>query len=314
LRHIILDTDPGVDDALAILLALSSQELQVEALTTVVGNVSQEKANRNARRILEFLGMENVPVAHGAERPLIEEPRPAEDIHGPEGLGEARLPEPRLKPDERSAVELIIERAEELGEALTLIAVGPLTNIALTYMAEPRLPEMVGELIIMGGAYGVTPYGFGNASPVAEFNIWHDPEAASIVFKAGFKLKAVGLDVTTDPRNRMTPQLFKEVESLQTRRGRLVADLCRDLVRRFNGLSLHDPLAVAAAIDPTLIEFRAFHVDVELRGEYTRGMTVTDRRPGSRAPANVEVAVDVDSERFLKLFMERVVYGGEPYG
>jgi len=310
LRHIILVTDPGVDDALAILLALSSQELEVEALTTVVGNVSQEKANRNARQLLEFLGVDGVPVAPGAERPLIEEPRPDEDIHGPEGLGQASLPEPRLKPDERSAVELIVERAEELGGELTLIAVGPLTNIALAYMAEPRLPEMVGELIIMGGAYGVTPYGFGNASPVAEFNIWHDPEAASIVFKAGFKLRAVGLDVTTDPRNRMSPALFREIEALENPRARLIADLCRDLVQRFNGLSLHDPLAVAAAVDPSLIDFKAFHVDVELRGEYTRGMTVTDRRPGSRAPVNVEVAVDVDSERFLKLFMERVVYGG----
>ncbi len=314
MRYIILDTDPGVDDALALLLALSSPELEVEAITTVVGNVGQDKANRNARRLLEFLEVEDIPVARGADHPLIEKPRPAEDIHGPEGLGEAKLPEPRLKPDGRSAMELILEKAEELGGKLTLIAVGPLTNIAIAYMAEPRLPEMIGELIIMGGAYGVTPYGFGNASPVAEFNIWHDPEAASIVFRAGFKLKAVGLDVTTEPRNRMSPRLFSEIEALETPRARLVADLSRGLVRRFNGLSLHDPLAVAAAVDPSLIKFKAFHVDVELRGEYTRGMTVTDRRPRSMAPVNVEVAVDVDSERFLKLFTERVVYGGEHDG
>jgi inosine-uridine nucleoside N-ribohydrolase len=161
----------------------------------------------------------------------------------------------------------------------------------------------------MGGAYGVTPYGFGNVSPAAEFNIWHDPEAGKIIFKAGFRLTAIGLDVTTDPRNRMSPQLFQEIEGLNTDRGRLVADLSRDLVGRFNGLSLHDPLAVAAAIDPTLIETRGMHVDVETRGELTRGMTVTDRRPWSRVEANVEVAVDVDSERFLRLFMDRVVYG-----
>jgi inosine-uridine nucleoside N-ribohydrolase len=309
LRHIIIDTDPGVDDALALLLALSSPELQVEGITTVVGNVGQEKANKNALRILEFLGLENIPVSRGAERPLIEEPRPAEYIHGPEGLGCARLPEPRLKPDDRSAVELILEKAGEFDGRLTLIAVGPLTNIAAAILAEPGLPEMVDALIIMGGAYGVTPYGFGNVSPAAEFNIWHDPEAGKIIFKAGFRLTAIGLDVTTDPRNRMSPQLFQEIEGLNTDRGRLVADLSRDLVGRFNGLSLHDPLAVAAAIDPTLIETRGMHVDVETRGELTRGMTVTDRRPWSRVEANVEVAVDVDSERFLRLFMDRVVYG-----
>jgi inosine-uridine nucleoside N-ribohydrolase len=309
LRHVIIDTDPGVDDALALLLALSSPELQVEGITTVVGNVSQEKANKNALRILEFLGLESIPVCRGAERPLIEEPRSAEYIHGPEGLGCARLPEPGLKPDDRSAVELILEKAGELDGRLTLIAVGPLTNIAAAILAEPGLPEMVDTLIIMGGAYGVTPYGFGNVSPAAEFNIWHDPEAAKIIFNAGFRLTAIGLDVTTDPRNRMSPQLFQEIEGLNTDRGRLVADLSRDLVSRFNGLSLHDPLAVAAAIDSTLIETRGMHVDVETRGELTRGMTVTDRRPWSRVEANAEVAVDVDSERFLRLFMDRVVYG-----
>jgi len=310
LRHIVLDTDPGVDDALALLLALSSPELRVEGITTVVGNVSQEKANRNALKLLEFLGVEDIPVARGAERPLVEEPRAAEDIHGPEGLGRALLPEPRLRPDSRSAVELILDEAEELDGRLTLIAVGPLTNVAAALLAEPRLPEMVEELIIMGGAFGVTPYGFGNASPVAEFNIWHDPEAAAIVFKAGFRLKAVGLDVTTNPRNRMSPQLFQEVEGLDTPRGRFIAELCGDLVERFNGLSLHDPLAVAAAVDPSLLETQPMHVEVELRGEFTRGMTVADRRPWSRAEANVEVAVDVDSERFLKLFEDRVIYGG----
>lgn len=310
MRRIIIDTDPGVDDALALLLALSSPELSVKGITTVVGNVSQDKANRNALKILEFLGFDDIPVSRGAERPLLEDPRPAEDIHGLEGLGRAKLPEPKLRPDERSAVELILENAEELDGGLTLIAVGPLTNIAAALLAEPKLPEMVERLIIMGGAFGVTPYGCGNVSPVAEFNIWHDPEAARIVFQGGFKLTAVGLDVTTDPRNRMSPQLLRKIEGLNTERGKLVADLSRDLVERFDGLSLHDPLAVAVAIDPTLVETRPMSVDVETMGELTRGMTVADRRPWSRAAPNVEVAVDVDSERFLRLFMDRVVHGG----
>jgi len=313
LRHVIIDTDPGVDDALALMLAFSSPELSVEGVTTVVGNVSHGRAHSNALKLLEFLGVRGVPVAPGATKPLLRRPLDASEFHGEMGLGEAVLPEPRLKSDERSAVELILEKAEELEERLTLIAVGPLTNIASALLAEPGLAEAAAGLVIMGGAFNVTTYGHGNVTPVAEFNIWHDPEAARIVLGSGMPVTAVGLDVTTHPDNRLSKEHFEEMETRGTRRSRLVRDLCRRSIRRFGSLSIHDLLAVAAVVDPSLVDTRLFHVDVETVGELTRGQTVADRRElrrirGRREP-NVDVCVSVDSGRFLRLFMDRVVRG-----
>lgn len=313
MRHIIIDTDPGVDDALALMLAFSSPELEVEAVTTVVGNVSHEKTHTNALKMLEFLGVCDVPVARGAVRPLLRDPRHAEEYHGKTGLGDAVLPDPALKSDPRSAVSLILERSRELGKSMTLVAVGPLTNIASAILVDPRLVDEVAGIVVMGGAFGVTPYGHGNATAVAEFNVWHDPEAARIVFSSEIPLTAVGLDVTKHPGNRLTSERFREIERLGTRRARLVSELAGSLVRRFSGFSLHDPLTVAAVVDPSLVKTQRFVVDVETVGELTRGQTVADRRPphqirGGREP-NVDVCVSVDGERFLEMFMERVVQG-----
>jgi pyrimidine-specific ribonucleoside hydrolase len=310
LKRIILDTDPGVDDALAFLLAFNSPELEVEAVTTVAGNVSQVKGHDNAKKLLEFLGRTDVPVARGAEKPLIREMSHAEEFHGKTGLGGAVLPEPTMMSDPRPAAELIVEKAEELGKGLTLVAVGPLTNIAAAVLAEPRLPGMVEGLVVMGGAFNLTPYGLGNANAVAEFNIWHDPEAAKIVFDSGTPVVAAGLDTTTHPEYRLSPELFRRIEGIGSRRARLVVDLCGSLVERFNGFSLHDPMAVAYTIDPSVFETERYKVDVETRGELTRGMTVVDRRRHHRVQgggANVDVIVDVDAERFLGLIMDRVV-------
>lgn len=310
LRHIIIDTDPGVDDALALMLAFSSPELVVEAVTTVTGNVSQEKAHRNALKMLEFLGVSDTPVARGAAKPLLREALDAEEIHGETGLGEAVLPEPELRSDERPAVELIAEKTEELDGGLTLVAIGPLTNIASAVIAEPWIVDKVAGLIIMGGAFHATPYGHGNVTPVAEFNIWHDPEAAKIVLDSGLSVKAVGLDVTTNPDNRLSKGHIDEMERLRTRRAQLAADLCRGLVQRFSSLSLHDPMAIAATLDPNLAETERFAVDVETVGDLTRGQTIADMRRPQRAwkrKANVDVCISFDSERFLRLFMDRVV-------
>jgi len=311
LKHVIIDTDPGVDDALALMLAFSSPELRVEGVTTVVGNVSQEKAHGNALRMLEFLDIDDVPVAQGASKPLLREASDAEMFHGETGLGDVVLPEPGLRSDERSAVELILDKARDLRGRLTLVAIAPLTNIASAILADPRVVGEVAGLVVMGGAFNVTPYGHGNVTPVAEFNVWHDPEAARIVLASGIPIVAVGLDVTTCPGVRLSKSLLEEIEGLGTRRARLVADLCRGLVHRFGGLSLHDPLAVAAALDPSLVETEGFVVDVETVGELTRGETIADRRspshfPGRKKP-NVDVCVSVDCGRFLKLFMDRVV-------
>ena len=314
MKHVLIDTDPGVDDALALLLAFGSPELKIEGVTTVVGNVSLELANLNALKLLEFLGAVDIPVASGAAEPLVREAVDGVGIHGETGLGEADLPEPTLKLNGRSAVQLIVEKAEELGDRLTIIPIGPLTNIASTIQAKPGIVDEVEGLVIMGGAFNLTPYGHGNMNAVAEYNIWHDPEAAKIVFDSGIPVKAVGLDVTTNPLNRLTPELFAEFEFLDTARARLVADLSRNLIRRMNGLSLHDPLAVAVVVDPSLVETLRFKVEVETVGDLTRGMTIVDRRryhKASETEVNVDVCVSVDNERFLRLFMDRVVRGLE---
>ena len=312
MKHVLIDTDPGVDDALALLLAFSSPELRVEGLTTVAGNVSLGLGSLNALKLLDFLGVDDVPVVAGAEKPLLRKCRDASSIHGETGLGGATLPEPKGRLDERGAVEFILEKVDELGRDLTLIPLGPLTNIAGAILARPRVIDEISGLVIMGGAFNLTPYGHGNVSPVAEFNVWHDPEAAKIVFDSGIPITAIGLDVTTDPENRLTEARFKEIDAMKTGRASFVADLCRNLVTRYGGMSLHDPLAVAAVIDPSLVETEKVAVEVETMGDVTRGMTLVDRRRSYRGEpkeANVEACVYVDSARFLGLIIERVVKG-----
>jgi inosine-uridine nucleoside N-ribohydrolase len=308
MKHIILDTDPGIDDALAFILAFNSPELKVEAVTTVAGNVNHTKGHRNAKKLLEFLGVKDVPVCAGAVIPLIKKLGHAEEFHGKTGLGDSTLPEPTTKTDHRSAVDVILEKADELGKNLNLVAVGPLTNIAVAILADPKLSQKVDKLVIMGGAFNLTPYGHGNANSVAEFNIWLDPEAAKIVFNSGIPMVAVGLDTTTHPDYRMSREMFEDIVAKGNRTSNLVDDLCRSLVERFNGFSLHDPQAMAYVIDPTLFTTEKYKVDVECNGELTRGMTVVERRLYRivKDEANVEVVVNVDADGFLGLVKERI--------
>jgi inosine-uridine nucleoside N-ribohydrolase len=310
LKHVVIDTDPGVDDALALMLAFSSPEFSVEGVTTVVGNVSQEEAHQNALKLLEFLGVNNVPVSRGSAKPILREAMDATEIHGKTGLGDAILPEPKIRSDERTAVELILEKSKKLDGKLILVAIGPLTNIATAILTEPRIVKRA-ELVIMGGAFNMTPYGHGNVTPVAEFNIWHDPEAAKIVLYSGIQITAVGLDVTQNPDNRLSNSLLSKIKDFGGRRANLVADLCQSLVLRFDGLSLHDPLAVAAALDSSLIETKRLSVDVETLGTLTRGQTIVDRHGQSSVRGNtpIDVCVSVDSDRFLSLFLNRVARG-----
>ena len=308
MNHIILDTDPGVDDALAFLLAFNSPEIKVEAITTVAGNVNHTKGHKNAKKLLEFIGSTDVPVCAGAEKPLIRIMSHAEEFHGKTGLGDAELPEPKILTDPRNAVEMILEKADELGKKLILVAIGPLTNIATALLADPNLPDKIDKLVIMGGAFNLTPYGHGNANAVAEFNIWHDPEAAKIVFNSGLPIVAAGLDTTTHPEYRMSPDMFNKIKSKRDRRSRLVVDLCKNLVEKFNGFSLHDPQAIAYVIDPTMFKTEKHKVDLEVHGELTRGMTVVERRHYRRVKedANTDIIVELDAERFLNLIMDRV--------
>ncbi len=308
MKHIILDTDPGVDDALAFLLAFNSPEIKVKAVTTVAGNVNHEKAHKNAKKLLEFLGRESVPVCAGAVQPLVKKLSHAEEFHGETGLGDSNLPEPRMDTDPRSAVDMIVESADELGGDLTIVAVGPLTNIATAILVDPRLPEKVDKLVIMGGAYHLTPYGHGNANAEAEFNIWIDPEAAKIVFNSGLSIVAAGLDTTTHPDYRMGREMFNQIVSKGNETTELVNDLCRGLVEKYNGFSLHDPQAVAYVVDPSIFTTVKHQVDVECIGEYTRGMTVVEhsmwRKDSSKE--NIDVITEVDAGRFLGLVEERI--------
>jgi inosine-uridine nucleoside N-ribohydrolase len=313
LRRIILDTDPGVDDALAFLLAFASPEIRVEAVTTVDGNVDVEKGTRNARQLLEFLGRDDVPVARGAAHPMLRPMGNAESFHGKTGLMDAVLPEPKMRVDGRGAAQLIIEEANSLGKELTIVAIGPLTNVAAAILADPTIPDKVGGLVIMGGAFGLTPYGSGNANAVAEFNIWHDPDAAKLVFDSGIPTACIGLDTTTHPDYRMSRAMYGEVIAKKTKRSKLIEGLCGALVERFNGFSLHDPMAMAYVADPTMFRTERYRVEVETVGTHTIGMTVIDRRRFHREEnqnAVHDIVVEVDAPRFHKMIKDRVGKGG----
>ena len=313
MKRIILDTDPGVDDALAFLLTFSSPEINVEAVTTVDGNVNAEKGTRNARQLLEFLGRSDVPVARGAEHPMLRPMDNAESFHGKTGLMDAILPEPKMKIDKRNAAQLIIEESHRLRNELTLVAIGPLTNIAAAILADPTIPEKVGGLVIMGGAFGLTPYGSGNANAVAEFNIWHDPDAAKLVFDSGIPIVCIGLDTTMNTDYRMSKQMYAEMIAKKGKRSKLIEGLCGALVERYNGFSLHDPMALAYVVDPTMFKTERYDVEVETVGTHTIGMTVIDRRRFHRdenLKAKHEIVVEVDTPRFHKMIRDRVGKGG----
>lgn len=307
--RIILDTDPGIDDALALFLALASPEVQLEAVTTVSGNVSVEHTTRNALTLLELAGRTDVPVARGSANPLLADLARADDVHGDNGLGGVLLPDPQLKPLEQHAVEVIIEKVLAAPGEITLVAVGPLTNLALAVRREPRLAQAVREVVIMGGALQVP----GNITPAAEFNIFADPHAAHIVLHAGWPIRLVTLDTTT-----RTLLERERVVSLAAN-GHPVTALIQQVVdyycdifggaQRLTSLQMHDPLCLAAAFRPDLLTWEEAYVDVELSSALTLGETVGFfPRPGRSLPhaPNVLASVDVDIEGFLSLYLERV--------
>jgi len=309
-RPVLIDTDAGVDDALALILAFRSRELSVKAITTVAGNVEVKKCTRNVYRILDLLQVKDRPVvAEGARRPLRAPLLVASEVHGKDGLGgvSAKLPPVRnVKPEK--AVETILQLCRRYGKRLSIITIGPLTNIALALKSDRRTVLRAGRIISMGGAFHVP----GNTGPVAEFNYYVDPDAAHAVLTSGLTVTVIPLDVT-----HQVVVMRSEMEYRARRRAshvaRTILDITRDYMlyhratQGFNGGYLHDPLAVGAAIDPTLVRTRPVHVDVEAAGTYTRGMTVADfRRRISRSTQTVDVALKVDRDRFLRLFHERL--------
>lgn len=295
---IILDTDPGVDDAFAILLAL--QHCAVLALTTVAGNVAVEVTTRNALRILELAGSD-VPVYKGAAKPLHDNPLDAGAIHGTDGLGGVELPEPINQVEAQHAVDYLIE-ATKLHPEVTIVAVGPLTNIALAIRKDPTFADRIAGLTIMGGSAT-----HGNVTEVAEFNIFADPEAAEEVFTAVDDIHMIGLNLTHQVG--MDERHVDAFRTTGTKISHVLAEMLDGYlvaVRQFgfDRVFMHDPTAILAVSHPEIIGYEHRHVTVEVNGRHTRGMTVVDQRPTSPREPNVHVAVSVDAEFVVARVME----------
>jgi inosine-uridine nucleoside N-ribohydrolase len=297
---ILLDCDPGHDDAIALLLALASPELELLGVTSVSGNQTLEKTTANAIRVLEFAGRADIPVAAGGDRPLVRERFVASFVHGETGLDGPDLPPAQAQPVSRHAVDFLADKIREREGAVTLVPIGPLTNVALLLALHPDArPE---RIVLMGGAIAE-----GNVTPAAEFNIWADPEAAARVFGSGLDVTMVGLDVTH--RALFTSA---HVGRLAGRVGRMVAELLRFYghfhkeVYNFDGSPIHDAVAVAHVIRADLVKTEHLNTEIDIVSELCRGRTVVDvwRRSG-REP-NSHVAVDIDADGFHELLIERI--------
>jgi len=305
LKRIIYDGDPGIDDALAILYMLKSPKTMPLGITTVSGNVAIDKATKNALNLVEMTGRGRVPVAMGATKPLLREHIHAEAFHGQDGLGDTNLLEPNLKPEPVHAADQIISSVMANKGDIVMVAVGPLTNLAMVVLKEPSIRSYLRRVIIMGGAIRVP----GNVTMASEFNIYVDPEAAKIVFSSGLPITLVSLDVTMNHRNTLTPSRLREIEEANTSIGPFIGKIARfynDSCRKHGEEGhMHDPLAVGIAIDEELItESERIYVDVETEGRITLGKTQADLRAYPTSAPNLTHCVQIDYEKFLNDFVD----------
>jgi len=319
-KKIILDTDPGSDDALAMMLALNSPELDVRAITVVPGNVTASQGLENALRMVSLANRCDIPVAAGAQHPLFQKLITAEFWHGKNGLANVELPASKCKVDSRFAPDLIIQLAHAAPHEITLVPVGPLTNIALAVEKDPSIVPLVKEVILMGCSISG-----GNVNAAAEANIYNDPEAAQIVFQAGWPLTMVGLDV--GDKTLLSQKYLDQLGQTHGPVNDFIYSVAKFLINRsaqfgWLGTPMYDPLAVGVAIDATLVKSPEMHVDVETRGEFTRGETVANRHGAvernvlhgdhyviervDKVAPNAKVCIDVDADRFLQLFVSRI--------
>jgi ribosylpyrimidine nucleosidase len=297
---IILDMDPGHDDAVAMMLAWAHPRIDLQAITVVAGNQTLEKTARNALNVATALGVRGVPVAAGMSGPMVRRQVIADDIHGVTGLDGPTFGEPTVSLDSRHAVQLIIEILMSSAGDITLVPTGPLSNIAMAMRLEPRIIEKIERIVLMGGSYQL-----GNITSAAEFNIFADPEAAHVVFSSGRPLVMMGLDLTRQAK------VFPSVVERMREIGNPVSQLFVELIEFFaktqkevfgwEGPPLHDPTTVAWLIDPTLIKTKPMAVEVELRGEHTYGRTCCDYFGMTRKAPNAEVALELEVERFWDL-------------
>jgi inosine-uridine nucleoside N-ribohydrolase len=319
-QRVIIDTDPGVDDAMAILLALNSPELKVEALTVVPGNVDSQQGLENALKIISLANRCDIPVARGAHHPLNQKLITAQYWHGKNGLANVELPPSNCRADSRFGPDLIIETVHKYPHEVTLIPVGPLTNIALAVSKDPSIASLIKEIVIMGGSISG-----GNVDGASEANIYNDPEAAAIVFNAGWMVTMIGSDV--GERTIITRKHLAGLQSQHGPESDFVAKLADYYLTAseksgYQGAAMYDPLAVATVIDPTLVTLKDMHVDVETKGEFTRGETVANRMGYNEnnvlhgdhyeidgltpLKPNARVCLASDANRFLALFISRL--------
>jgi inosine-uridine nucleoside N-ribohydrolase len=324
-RRIILDCDTGVDDAIAILLALRSPELKIDAITAVSGNVPLAFTLPNTLRMVELAGRSDVPVAGGAATPLVRQLVTASYVHGENGLGGAEFPDPKLKSIEEPAVQLIGRIVRSSPGEITIVGVGPLTNVALALKSEPQLASQVKEIVVMGGSLTG-----GNITPSAEFNFYVDPEAARIVFDSGVPITMVGLNVTQ--KVLIGEQQLSALEAVKTPVSQAAAKILRSTIEHIGKgrgitaktMAMHDPLTVAHLVDPSILKLKDYYVQIETSGEFSAGESVAYEYPLARASApmnigpaapevraaevkpNAKVAVSVDPDKFFNLLIPRL--------
>jgi len=298
---IILDCDPGHDDAIALILACASPSLDIKAVTTSAGNQTPDKTLNNALRILTLLGRSDIPVAGGALKPLARELIIADNVHGESGLDGPELPDPNFEPVKEHAVELMARVLRESDKPVTLVPTGPLTNIALLLATHRELTDKIERIVLMGGGAET-----GNWSPAAEFNIFVDPQAADMVFKSGIPITMCGLDVTH--RAQIMNEDIERIRAIENPVSDVVAELLdffmiyhRDPKWGLKGAPLHDPCTIAWLLAPELFTAQDCWVGIETKGEYTQGMTVVDRYELTGQPANATVLFNVDREGFVDL-------------
>ncbi len=319
-QRVVIDTDAGVDDALAIIFAMRSPELHVEAITTVSGNVHVDLCTENVLRVLDVLDVADLPVvAKGEADPLVRRPVTAPEVHGIDGLGGlhtlmdetgiVKYAKPAASPAATPAVDILLQLSQEYPDQLTLITIGPLTNVAKAVIQDPTRMARYRQVISMAGAFRV----YGNTTPTAEFNVYADPHAAQVVVESGMPITFVPLDVTEKTCLEMG-HVVSEIHPLGTKLSSFVYDLTQGYVHYhmetegFPGCYLHDPLAVGMAVDPTVVVTQEGYVQIETAGSITSGMTVCDLRPNPviPQPPNARICTEVDASRFLRLFLDRI--------
>lgn len=306
---IIMDVDTGIDDAIAMCLACGNEHFEVLGFTTTYGNRRVETTTENTLKILELIGRQDIPVARGADKPIVKEYNPPEYsiVHGKDGLGDMEnpLPTPKTKPLEISAVEFMAQTLRASESPITLIPVGPMTNVATLLMAHPELKSKIQQIILMGGSTLQ-----GNASPVAEANIISDPEAAYILFNSGVKILMTGLDATW--KGYISFDELHEYKNNGNWLSNIICDMCGIYEEHYKlrmknpGLAMHDSLAVAWAAYPQLVKSEDYYVTVDTNGRYTYGMTVTDVHNILRKTPNATVAMDVDRKPFIQLIKDAI--------